>query len=199
MNFLAHTALAGASDELCLGGLLGDFVKSTLNQPPAGMTPGMVSGIRLHRQIDSYLDRHPVFLRSRQRVSARYRRASGIMIDVFYDHFLARHWSQFYREPLESFCTRIYSLLDEHAEILPPKLAQIRLPMREHNWLVSYRSLTSIHTALNRMSTRLTRPDLLYGAAVELETDYAGFETDFFAVYADLQGYVADWLCEHPE
>ena len=199
MNFLAHTALANMSDELLLGGLLGDFVKSTLQPPPAGLTPGMVRGIRLHRYIDSYLDRHPVFLHSRQRVDAHYRRCAGIMVDVFYDHFLARHWPRFYSEPLPVFSTRVYDLLDANAAILPPALARIRQPMRAHNWLASYQELTTIHTALNRMSARLSRPALLHGGAVELEQHYAGFEQDFFLIYADLQHRVAEWLALTPD
>ena len=198
MNFLAHTALANTSDELLLGGLLGDFVKATLQPPPAGLTPELVRGIRLHRYIDSYLDNYPVFLRSRQRVDPRYRRCAGIMVDVFYDHFLARHWAQFYREPLPVFSARVYDLLDANTAILPPALAHIRQPMRAHDWLTSYQQLPVIHTALNRMSSRLSRPALLHGGAVELEQHYAEFEQDFFLIYAELQHRVAKWLAATP-
>lgn len=89
MNFLAHTVLAGIDEADRIGGLLGDFIKGPL---PAGLPPALASGVALHRAIDGYADRHPAFLASRARISSRRRRVAGVLVDLFYDHLLARDW-----------------------------------------------------------------------------------------------------------
>lgn len=192
MNFLAHTALVGSSEALRLGALLGDFVKVPLVPTPVGFSREQVAGIQLHRSIDSYLDAHVVSLRSRQRVSPRYRRVAGIMMDVFYDHFLAKHWAQFYELPLERFAQDVYDLLDQHEAILPERLNTVRRYMREGDWLVSYRDVAAIHLTLDRLSRRLSKPDMLTGAGQELEANYAALEDDFFLIYADMQRFVGE-------
>jgi acyl carrier protein phosphodiesterase len=183
MNFLAHAYLAGPEPADRLGGMLGDFVKGPL---PAGLPGAVAAGVSLHRRIDSFADTHPAFRTSRVRVSAERRRYAGIMVDLFYDHFLARHWGEFSDEPLEDFTAGTYALLARHAALLPPRLARIFPYMRREDWLRSYRELASVGEALDNMSRhRLTRPNRLAGAARELEAGYEGFERDFRAFLPD--------------
>lgn len=182
MNFLAHVFLAGDDPALRLGGMLGDFVKGPL---PCGLPPDVARGVELHRRIDSYTDAHPAFRQSRSRVSPSRRRYAGIMVDLFYDHFLALHCQRFHAQPLASFTAGVYALLETHGHLLPPRLAQILPRMRADDWLSSYRELGSIHTALDRMAGRLTRPEGLIGSAAELEGHYGHFEQDFLAFLPD--------------
>lgn len=183
MNFLAHAFLAGPDPADRLGGMLGDFVKGPL---PAGLPAPVAAGVALHRRIDSYADAHPAFRASRARVSAGRRRYAGIMIDLFYDHFLARAWDEFSPEPLPDFTAGTYALLARHSALLPPRLAQIFPHMRREDWLGSYRALPSVGEALDNMSRhRLSRPNPLAGAAEELEVGYGGFERDFRAFLPD--------------
>ncbi len=93
MNYLAHAVLAGPDPLLRLGGLMGDFVKGPLSPAPAHLPERLTQGLRLHRAIDAYAETHPAFCTSRARVSAPRRRVAGIMVDMFYDHFLARGWA----------------------------------------------------------------------------------------------------------
>ena len=183
MNFLAHALLAGPDPADRLGAMLGDFVKGPL---PAGLPAPVASGVELHRRIDSFADTHPAFHRSRTRVSPQRRRYAGIMIDMFYDHFLALHWESFSGEPLEDFAAGIYELMSDHTALLPPRLAHILPYMREQDWMSSYRSPDAIATALDRMAERrLTRPNGLAGSAAELEGRYGEFEQDFVAFFPD--------------
>lgn len=188
MNFLAHAFLAGDSPADRLGGLIGDFVKGPL---PAGLPPEIAAGVRLHRQIDVFADTHPAFLRSRARVSPQRRRVAGVMVDMFYDHFLALHWDRFDAEPLESFTAAMYRLLAEHDALLPSRLAEILPRMRESDWLGSYRSAETTAMALDRMALRLRRANPLTGSGAELRADYAGFEADFFEFIAAAQAFAA--------
>jgi acyl carrier protein phosphodiesterase len=173
MNYLAHAFLAGPQPASRLGGLLGDFVKGPLDSIARHYPHEVVTGIALHRRIDSYADRHPAFRRSRQRVSALRRRFSGVMVDMFYDHLLARQWSAYCAQPLEAFSADIYALLASNHMLLPARLA-------------SYRGIDAIGSALDRMSRyRLRRANPLAGAAEELHAGYAGYQADFRIFFAD--------------
>ena len=166
MNFLAHAFLAGPGPADRLGALLGDFVKGAL---PGALPPDVASGVELHRRIDSFADAHPAFRRSRARVSPARRRYSGIMVDLFYDHFLASHWKSFSDEPLEDFAAGVYTLMAAHEALLPPRLGRILPLMRSQDWLAGYRAPEAVAAALDRMAVhRLTRPNRLAGSGAEL-------------------------------
>lgn len=187
MNFLAHAFLAGPAPADLLGGMLGDFVKGPL---PAGLPSSIAEGVELHRRIDSFADAHPAFRQSRARVSPVRRRYSGIMIDLFYDHFLARRWADYSTQPLKEFAAGTYALLAAHPELLPPRLTEMFPFMRADDWLSSYRSVRRVGEALDRMAEkRLTRPNALAGSAAELEARYGEFEQDFLWFFPDAQAF----------
>ena len=178
MNFLAHLRLGPDDPQQALGGLLGDFVKG----PVAAMTlPDRVrQGIWLHRRIDAFTDRHPLVLRSKARVSGERRRYAGIMVDMFYDHLLARHWAQFADQSLAIFTARMYQQAVLAQQALMPERARIVLVrMAEQDWLGSYAELQNLHQALDNMARRLRPENRLPGAVSELERDYSDFEADF--------------------
>ena len=183
MNYLAHLLLAGPEPEALLGALMGDFVKGPLGEQYA---PAITHALALHRKVDSFTDAHSVTAASRARVSPQRRRFAGIMVDLFYDHFLARDWAAHASEPLSAFTRRVYALLDQHEALLPERLRLIAPRMAEYDWLGSYAYVESIHAALDRMSHRLTRTNTLAGAGAELEANYAALEADFRAFFPDV-------------
>ncbi len=196
MNFLAHALLAGPDPADRLGGMLGDFVKGPL---PGALPPEVAAGVALHRRIDSFAETHPAFRASRARVGPLRRRYAGIMVDLFYDHFLALHWDDYGGEPLEDFAAGIYALMAAHAALLPPRLARMLPFMRADDWLASYRSLASVALALDRMAEhRLTRPNPLAGSAAELEARYGEFEQDFLAFLPEAQAFAAAFRRARP-
>jgi acyl carrier protein phosphodiesterase len=183
VNYLAHLYLAPPGDDGLLGSLMGDFVKGPLG---GGYPPGIAHALALHRRIDAFTDRHERVKASRARVSPERRRFAGIMVDLFYDHFLARHWSQYSDERLEAFASRVYRLLAARSDALPARLREVAGRMQQHDWLGSYRHVHNIHTALDRMSLRLKRENRLRGAAEELEANYGEFEGDFRTFFPEL-------------
>ena len=192
MNFLAHALLAGASSADRAGGVLGDFVKGRLDPVPAGLSHALAQGLILHRRIDRFADTHPAFLHSRARISPARRRVSGIMVDVFYDHFLARHWSLFSPQSLTDFAAETYALVSVHGRPLPSSFVPLFERMKAENWLVRYRETAYVADVLERMARyRLRAPNPLEGAGVELLADYAGFESDFFAFLPDARVFAA--------
>ncbi len=178
MNYLAHLYLSEPDDDSLLGSLMGDFVKGPLD---GRYGPAITHGIALHRKIDSFTDAHPLVHASKSRVSAERRRYAGIMVDMFYDHFLARYWPEFSDEPLADFTQRVYSILAQRSEVLPERLRLMAPHMRQTDWLGSYAQIGSIRIALNRMGQRLKRANRLLDSGEELEQHYTGFEQDFRA------------------
>jgi acyl carrier protein phosphodiesterase len=195
MNFLAHAYLAGPDAAIQLGGLIGDFVKGPL---PAGLPEDVAAGVKLHRHIDSFADAHPAFMRSRSRVSAARRRVSGIMIDLFYDHFLALRWTEFAPDSLQARTTALYALMYEYLELLPPRLQEILPRMSSADWFGSYASSAAIVATVDRMARyRLSRPALLEGGGEELLTHYTDFEADFRAFLPDVLAFSREWLAQY--
>ncbi|MFN0041472.1 MAG: ACP phosphodiesterase [Burkholderiales bacterium] len=187
MNFLAHLYLSEPDDESLLGSLLGDFVKGSLDNR---YSPAITRAIAQHRKIDVFTDAHPVVMRAKSRVTPERRRYAGIMTDVFFDHFLARHWRQFHDESLDEFTSRFYALLLSNLSWLPERLQHMAPHMARHDWLGSYAHLDAVRVALDRMGTRLRRENRLAGATDELETHYAEFESDFREFLPEVKAFL---------
>lgn len=185
MNYLAHLLLSGADPQVRVGGLLGDFLKGPIS---AELPPGIAHGVALHRQIDRFTDHHSMFLRSRARISEGRRRLGGILVDVFYDHFLALDWDRYSDEPLERFAVASYDALDAESRWLPDNLAEAVPKMRSQNWLLGYRDPAGIGVAIDRIAARRApRLDKLIGGVEEMLGDFDGFAADFRAFFPEVQ------------
>ncbi|WP_462382014.1 acyl carrier protein phosphodiesterase [Pseudomonas sp. Marseille-QA0892] len=185
MNYLAHLLLGGPKPDQLLGSLYGDFVKGPLN----GDWPAEVErSIRLHRAIDAFTDAHPCVRQGKARFPAARRRFAGIVVDVFFDHCLARDWSLHSDVPLDQFTARVYQVLaDEPA--LPARLATIAPRMAAQDWLGSYRDFEVLRDVIAGMSRRLSRPEWLAGAYEELEALYEPLSADFQAFFPELMAF----------
>ena len=189
MNFLAHVMLSSHDSEEMVGNLLGDFVRKG---EESAFSERMQRGIILHRRIDGFTDQHPVFMRSRRRIRPELRRYGGIAVDLFYDHFLARAFSDYHDVSLEQFVDRFYRLLEQYEPQLPLRLQQIMPSMIERNWLVSYREVDAIERALSRISLRLSRPNALGETAEDLRLCYDDFALDFEAFFPELLAFTRE-------
>lgn len=183
MNYLAHLYLADCAGSSLIGNLMGDFVRGRLDGRFAAR---IEHGIRLHRRVDSFTDRHPAVRRSRHRLPAAWRRHAGIMVDVFYDHFLAREWEAYHPESLEAFAARVYAALDSQRDELDQGLQRAAPHLRANNVLVAYRHLAGVERALVSVSRRLSHPNPLGHAAQALADDDGGLRDDFHELLPDL-------------
>jgi acyl carrier protein phosphodiesterase len=162
---------------------LGDFVK---NADIPQLSGDIQQGIRLHKQIDMYTDAHPKVLASKRLVESERRRFSGILVDVFYDHFLALHWPVYSDISLKDFTTQVYQILLENQNILPESIHRSIDTIIKHDILSSYREIDGIRIALTRISRRLTRQNNLAEGIQDLEQNYEQFEQDFLNFFPDL-------------
>ena len=191
MNFLAHAFLAGDIETDRVGGVLGDFVKGPL---PAGLPAGLAAGVALHRAIDGFADRQPAFAASRARISATRRRVGGVLVDLFYDHLLAKAWGNYHALPLHVYAARTYAELAVHARELPAQASEIAVSMRRGDWLSSYRDIANVGDAIDRMSVyRMRRANPLSGGVEEYLADAEGFSEDFASFLPDALAFAQNW------
>lgn len=188
MNYLAHLYLAEDSPESLVGNFLGDFVKG---QAINLYSDAIQKGIKLHRKVDSYTDSHPIFLKSKRLISNLNKRYAGIIIDVFYDHFLAKNWSHYSGVPLNEYAAKVYRVLQENQGILPDSLRTILPYLIADNRLVSYAEIPGISFTLKRISLRLKRENSLDRAIEDLIANYEGFESDFTNFFPEIIHYVS--------
>lgn len=191
MNFLAHFLLSGNSEELMLGNFLGDFVKGNqfLNY-----NQQIISGIKLHRSIDTFTDSHPVVAVSKQRLRASQNKFAPVVVDVIYDHFLAANWKSYCSEPLDTFAQRIYSLLTESLPMLPPRAQRMVPYMVGHDWLGSYSSVEGISRALQGLGRRTAYPNNMAKAGEDLLRDYDLYLGEFRRFFPDLKEHVRTFI-----
>lgn len=193
MNYLAHLFLAEDSDESLLGNLLGDFVKGRLEDQ---YSPEIIKGIKTHRKVDLYTDLHPNFLACKKLLRPDRRRFAGIIVDMSFDHFLAKNWSDYSDLNLKDFTNRVYRILLSREPTLPPKLRQ-RIPyMVQDDWLGSYRDIETIGLALNAISRRLSRFEKsrpIKDGLDDIKANYDEFEENFREFFPDLISFVNDY------
>ncbi len=187
MNWLAHLVLSEPSSAFRIGNLLPDILPwSEWAALPAKYQRGM----ECHRVIDAFTDSHPIFRRSVRRVDGPFRRYAGILIDVFYDHFLARMWSHYAAVPLEEFAAEFYASLPAHRNDLPATAYTRLLQMKAGDWLCSYRELHGVRRALEGIGTRFRKPLELGEATAELEMRYHALSDDFVEFFPALRSRV---------
>lgn len=187
MNYLAHLHLGGDEPAQLLGSLYGDFVKGPLQ----GRWPAAIEqGIVLHRRIDVFTDAHPLVKRAKARFPEARRRYAGILVDVFFDHCLARDWQSYADIPLAGFTRQVYRVLSQEPQ-LPERLAHIAPYMCAQDWLGSYRDVAVLERVVQGMQRRLSKPQGLAGGYAELLDCYVGLSQDFVEFYPQLQQFVA--------
>lgn len=183
MNYLAHIYLSGTNDLLKIGNFMADSIKGNDYEKYA---PEIKKGILLHRHIDSFTDSHPIYRRSKHRLHEKYGHYSGVIMDILYDHFLAKNWSKFSNEKLEDYANDFYQLLQNNYDILTEKIKGMMPYMIARNWLVSYATIEGLEMILFQMDYKTKHRANMQEAVVELQDFYSEFESEFFLFFEEL-------------
>ena len=187
MNYLAHIYLSNGSPAALLGSMLGDFVKGDDHRH---YPQDIAASILLHRKVDSFTDTHPIVIRSKRRLDPVHRHTKGIIVDMFYDHFLAADWGRYCDTPLAQFAGEVYKVLLSSPVPLPPRLQRMLPFMVSDDWLSAYSHIDGIARALGGLSRRLKFPNHLDGAVTDLRRHYNELKSDFEAFFPQLESYV---------
>jgi acyl carrier protein phosphodiesterase len=183
MNYLAHLFLSEGTPESLIGNLLGDFVKgSAVNLYPQEIR----NGIDLHRKVDRYTDCHAIVRSSTSLVCADRCRFAGVLVDVFYDRFLAKNWLEYSEIPLRDFSHNAYKVLQDNRDILPESFQRMMPHIIARDLLGSYQEISGIDNALKRISARIKWTNNLADGIEDLTVNYQQLESDFRAFFPDL-------------
>lgn len=193
MNFLAHLYLSGDNDFIKIGNFIADSIHGNrfLHFPD-----DIKKGIILHRHIDTFTDAHPIYRKSKHRLHEKYGHYSGVIMDIVYDHYLAKNWLNYSNENLEDYAQNFYKLLQDNYEILPEKTQGMLPYMIARNWLVSYASLAGLEMILFQMDYRTKHRANMQEAIVEVQEFYYEFEEEFTLFFEELQNYCQEILIE---
>ena len=197
MNWLAHVYLSSEEIDFRLGNLLADVVRGPARN---AMSPAFQAGIRCHLAIDSFTDAHALVRRSKARLRPPHRRYAGILVDLFYDHFLAVHWPNFAETTLSDYVGLFYTQAQKAMPRLPTEARGLVEHMIAYDRLRSYRDIQGIEQALRRLSARwaqrFPRAAPLHEGVVELQDHYTALEKDFLEFFPQLRAHVQSHLVQ---
>lgn len=184
MNFLAHIYLSGENELIQIGNFMADGIRGQnyLHYPK-----DVQKGIILHRAIDTFTDAHPIFRKSKHRLHEKYGHYSGVIIDIFYDHFLAKNWKKYSDVPLKKVANDFYENLRNQYAILTEKTKGLMPHMIARNWLVSYASIDGLSMILFQMDHRTKNRVAMHESVNELTKFYSDFEEEFTTFFEELQ------------
>jgi len=193
MNFLAHIYLSGENEGVIIGNFMADGIKGkSYKKYPYQIQ----KGILLHREIDSFTDQHPIVRKSTARLHKNYGHYSGVIVDILYDHFLAKNWNAYHKQPLDEYIQDFYTLLRLNFDVLPSRI-QLMMPyMISDNWLLSYASVSGISKILVQMNRRTKNASKMNLAVIELEEYYTEFEEEFTSYFTELIAFSSNKLLQ---
>ena len=183
MNFLAHIYLSFGDEEVTIGNFIADSIRGNRYKH---LPPRVQSGIVLHRAIDTFTDAHPTVRKSTKRLHKNYGHYSGVIVDIFYDHFLAKNWDRYSEVPLDLYVERFYDLLEENYDILPEGIRRMMPYMIADNWIFNYSKMEGISRVLNGINRRTKNRSKMNFAILDLEEHYDKFETEFLVFFEEL-------------
>ena len=193
MNFLAHIYLSGNNKMVTIGNFIADGIKSdAYKNYPADIQ----KGILLHREIDTFTDAHPIVRQSTKRLHKNYGHYSGVIVDILYDHFLAKDWNIYSPVKLNDFVENFYEDLEEHFEILPLRIQNLIPYMIADNWLYNYSKIEGIQRVLDGMNRRTKHVSRMNEATTELKKHYTEFQEEFTLFFNELIPFSREKLIE---
>lgn len=193
MNFLAHIYLSGDDTEIAIGNFISDSVRGNKYK---SLPIGIQKGIILHRNIDTFTDAHKIFRKSTKRLHEKYGHYSGVIVDIFYDHFLAKNWKDYSDQSLEEYTIKFYEVLITKYDLLPTRVQNLTPYLIKDNWLLSYATIEGISRVLKGMSKRTKFKSNMELATEDLIEFYGIFENEFKAFFKELMVFSNNKLKE---
>ncbi len=183
MNFLAHIALSGNEQEVAIGNFIADTI---LPKERKLLTDKMMRGVTLHHAIDTFTDQHSSFLNTTLLARPILRKYAPVATDVFFDHFLALHFEEYYGRDLASFSKDFYLSIGSWQANLPERAQILVHYLLKNDWLNMYKSKDGLHAILTQMSKRTRFESNLEKASLVLNEHYQEIEKDFRKIFPEL-------------
>lgn len=149
-------------------------------------------GILLHRSIDAFTDQHAVVQQSKIILRPHFHKYAPVIVDVFYDHFLARDWMEYHPQTLEEYSNEVYQLMNKNNVMLPERARIMLSYMSQYNWLLSYASIDGMERALSGLASRTKFESRMEEAPQFLLQHYDLFKEHFKNFFNELENHVAE-------
>lgn len=193
MNYLAHIYLSGKDPLLKLGNFMADEIKGKSYQT---YPEEIQKGILLHRAIDDFTDHHPLVSKGAHRFFDAVGHYNSVVIDMIYDHILAKNWDDYCDVDLSIYAEEFYLLLETNQHVLPKKISKVVPFMIEHNWLLSYADIENLRDILKQMNHK-TKHDTELHKGVDIYLNHqAEFEDEFTSFFEDIRSFCKSKLKE---
>ena len=187
MNFLAHALLSPEDDAIRAGNVCADLIKGRIT---GAAPPGIVAGVALHRAIDRFADRHHAFRSCMTYVAAPRRRYAGVIVDIFFDHCLARSWRCYSAVSLDVFVERVCSRMEQQADLIPVRDRERFQRMLQGRWLGVYATRAGLDRVFEGLARRARFGHGIETAAVDLHRHYPAIEASFHTLMPALREHV---------
>ncbi len=187
MNYLAHLFLSCDDEDHLLGNFIADSIKR-----PEGMVfrQSIKEGIHLHKLIDQYTDKHPIVKRSTKRLHFKHHHYASVVVDIWYDHLLAKNWTTYSEVSLRDFADKMYGILKNKIDDMPSKMKMDLPAMASDDWLMKYAKMDGMLEMFERLKKRVSRPELLLDVKETFVEVEEGLEADFKEFFPLLQAYI---------
>jgi acyl carrier protein phosphodiesterase len=186
VNFLAHIYLSGEDKDLMIGNFIADSIKG---KDIEKYKPGIIKGIYLHRKIDFFTDQHPIVVQSRAKLHPYFSKFAGVVLDIYFDHFLARHWEQYSDNSLRHYTDTVYNIFRNRLTEFPDEVQRFFPYMEKQDWLYNYQHTAGLQRVFEGMSRRTRFQSNMETAVTVLEDNYETLEKDFSAFFPHLIQY----------
>lgn len=193
MNYLAHLFLAGENPEIVVGNFIADHVKGIQVN---AYSEKIRFGIKMHRAIDTFTDAHPIVHQSIMRLRPNFHKYSGVVVDMFYDHFLSLHWNEFSEQDLDTFTQQRFDMIKLFKPLLPERSVRLLYYMEKNNWLYSYSNFEGLQQAFSGMANRTSFVSHMEHAVEHLKVDYEIYQKEFELYFPELQIFVSENFSE---
>ncbi|TLV02987.1 acyl carrier protein phosphodiesterase [Dyadobacter luticola] len=198
MNFLAHILLSGEQEGVLMGNYVGDFIKGRLtDEKTVGWNPDYVLGLKLHRFIDSFTDTHPLVQEAKEVAALAQGKLSGIVMDIYFDYFLASKFSDYCDVPLKVYAHDKYALIEKNEYLIPEEMIPMVRSMIRQDWLTTYATFEGIDLTFQRLSRRAPFLAPIKTAVSDLKNNEAFYYEKFKDFYPDLTKNAALFLAEN--
>ncbi len=187
MNFLAHLYLSGGVSDVMLGNFIADYVKGKRYE---NYRPMVQQGILLHRKIDAFTDSHDIVKQSAQKFKPAYGRYASVVIDVIYDHYLAKLWNDYSELPLKNFVNDAHAYLLRHYFSLPAGVKGFLPFLIKSRRLEKYQYFDDLEQSLRIMSNHSSLPAKSLEAIEILEQNYKDIQMEFQCFFDDIRQMV---------
>ncbi|KAA0993220.1 acyl carrier protein phosphodiesterase [Dyadobacter aurulentus] len=198
MNFLAHILLSGEREGVIMGNYVGDFVKGRLTETKtANWNPEYVLGLKLHRFIDSFTDSHEEVREAKHLAARSLGKLAGIVTDIYFDYFLAKHFADYHSDPLFVYAHATYSTIEKNEYLIPEEMIPMVRAMIRQDWLTGYATFEGIDTTFQRLSRRVAYLEPIQSAGQDLRANEAFYYEKFLLFFPDLQAGSAQFLADN--